>query len=584
MRVEPLRLPFDLSVRMPGSKSIANRALVAACLAEGRTVVHGATLCDDVRLLAENLIRMGYRLRIAADRIEVDGGIPAAPAGREAITLDCGLGGTTLRFLLAVAAITPGTFVLTGGRRLCERPVEDLLDALLALGADVDSENGHPPVRVRGRPLVGGEVEVGTARSSQFLTALLLIAPMLEDGLTVTRREELASPGYVDLTCRVLEEFGVRVQRDGDQWTVAGVGLTAPGTFEVEGDWSAAGAWFVLAARTGGRFRATNLSQDSTQADRAMPDLVAALGDPGDVEIDASDTPDQVMNLAVLAALREGETRIRGVANLRLKESDRLAATARELQKAGVDVEECEDGLTVRGPTRLLPADFACHGDHRIAMATAVLASLRGGMTLDTPDCVTKSYPAFFEDLATARTQPRCIALVGMRGAGKSTLGRALAAALGLDFVDTDESFVNAHGPIGAYVARHGWDAFREREAEAVADALAPGRVVALGGGAVDREATAELVADRALVVWLRERTETLAVRLAATPRPALTGLDPAEEIVAVLERRDPIYARLSDLELPPGQDVEPRVARVRAWLTQLAAGTADRPHDTLRS
>jgi 3-phosphoshikimate 1-carboxyvinyltransferase len=570
MRVEPLRLPFDLSVPMPGSKSIANRALVAACLAEGRTVIHGTTLCDDVRLLAENLIRMGYAVRIGPDRIEVTGGVPDQRS-QDPIHLDCGLGGTTLRFLLAVAAITPGTFVLTGGRRLRERPVKSLLDALAALGADLESEEGHPPIRVRGRPLAGGDVEVGTEQSSQFLTALLLVAPTFEDGLTVTRRGELASPGYVDLTCRVLREFGVRVQIDDDQWAVPGVGLTAPETFTVEGDWSAAGAWFVLASRTGSRFRATNLDLDSTQSDRAMPDLVAALGDPGDVEIDASDTPDQVMNLAVLAALREGETRIRGAANLRLKESDRLAATTRELRKAGVDVEECDDGLTVRGPTRLLPADFACHGDHRIAMAMAVLASLREGTTLDTPDCVTKSYPAFFDDLATARAQPRCVALVGMRGAGKSTLGRALAAALGLDFVDTDESFVAAHGPIGAYVAKHGWDAFRDREAEAVADALAPGRVVALGGGSVDRESTAALVADRALVVWVRERTETLAARLAAAPRPALTGLDPADELIAVLERRDPIYAGLSDLELPPGQDVAQRVDRACAWLGGLA-------------
>ena len=569
MRVDPLRLPFDLSVRMPGSKSVANRALVAACLAEGSTTVRGATLCDDVRLLVENLIRMGYRLRVGPDAIEIEGGIPEA-AGPDPVTLDCGLGGTTLRFLLAVAAVTPGTFVLTGAPRLLERPVGDLVDALTALGADVASEDGCAPIRVRGGRLAGGDVEVGTDRSSQFLTALLLVAPVFEQGLNVTRRGPLASPGYVDLTCRVLAEFGVRVETDGEQWSVPGIGLTAPATFEVEGDWSAAGAWLVLAARTGSRFRAENLRPDSAQSDRAMPDLVAALADPGDVEIDASDTPDQVMNLAVLAALREGETRIRGAANLRLKESDRLAATTRELRKAGVDVTEDEDGLTVRGPTRLLPADFACHGDHRIAMALAVLGSVRSGVTLDTPECVSKSYPSFFEDLAAARANPRCIALVGMRGAGKSTLGRALAAALDLRFADTDEMFAHAHGPIGAFVANHGWDTFRDREADLVAAALRPGHVVALGGGSVDRASTAELVADRALVVWIRERADTLAMRLAASPRPALTGLDPADEIVAVLERRDPIHARLSDLELPPGEDVERRVERVRAWLRRL--------------
>lgn len=569
MRVDPLRLPFDLSVRMPGSKSIANRALVAACLAEGSTTIRGATLCDDVRLLVENLIRMGYRLRVGPDAIEVEGGIPDAKS-LDPVTLDCGLGGTTLRFLLAVAAVTPGTFVLTGAPRLRERPVGDLVDALTALGADVASEDGHAPIRVRGGRLEGGDVEVGTDRSSQFLTALLLVAPVFEQGLNVTRRGPLASPGYVDLTCRVLAEFGVRVENDGEQWSVPGIGLTAPAAFEVEGDWSAAGAWLVLAARTGSRFRTENLRPDSAQSDRAMPDLVAALADPGDVEIDASDTPDQVMNLAVLAALREGETRIRGAANLRIKESDRLAATTRELRKAGVDVTEDDDGLTVRGPTHLLPADFACHGDHRMAMALAVLGSVRSGVTLDTPECVSKSYPAFFEDLAAARANPRCIALVGMRGAGKSTLGRALAAALDLRFADTDEMFADAHGPIGAFVTNHGWDAFRDREAELVAAALRPGHVVALGGGAVDRATTADLVADRALVVWIRERADTLTTRLAAAPRPALTGLDPADEIVAVLERRDPIHARLSDLELPPGEDVERRVERVRAWLRRL--------------
>jgi 3-phosphoshikimate 1-carboxyvinyltransferase len=576
MRVEPLRLPFDLSVRMPGSKSIANRALVAACLADGTTVIRGATLCDDVRLLAENLILMGYRLDVGPEVITVTGGAPEAHAGAP-ITLDCGLGGTTLRFLAALAAVTPGTFTLTGAPRLCERPIDDLVGALRALGADVRTDGDHPPIQIRGQHLRGGEVEVGTNRSSQFLTALLLVAPTFEDGLTVIRRGPLASPGYVDLTCRVLEDFGVRVQTDGEQWTVPGVGFTAPETFTVEGDWSAAGAWFVLAARTGSRFRAENLDPDSTQSDRVLPDLVEALADPGDVEIDASDTPDQVMNLAVLAALRSGETRIRGAANLRIKESDRLAATTRELRKAGIDVDECEDGLTIRGPTRLLPADFACHGDHRIAMAMAILGSLRAGTTIDTPECVAKSYPCFFDDLATARSNPRCLAVVGMRGAGKSTLGRSVAAELGLRFVDTDESFVAEHGPIGAFVAAHGWEAFRDREAALVAESLRPGNVVALGGGAVDREDTARIVADRALVVWVRERVETLGQRLAASPRPALTGLDPADEIVTVLERRDPIHARLSDLELPPGESLAQRMERVRSWLGGLVASAGPR-------
>lgn len=589
----PLVQPFDAELAMPGSKSHANRAIVVACLLRGTTVLDGATPCDDVAVLVDNLRTLGFSLRwLDRDRgrLWIDGGLPAraprhdAARGAAPVVLDCGLAGTALRFLLPVACRVPGEWIVTGNARMQERPIAALVEALRSLGADLDAPSGCPPVRVRGGSLVrGGAVRLDPSASSQFASALLLAGASLEGGVSIELLRPLPSQSYVDLTRRVIADFGGEVSIAGDRVAVERPAGRAPaGDYPIEGDWSAGGAFEVLAALTSSRFRATNLDPASAQGDRRMPELVARLrAAPGDVELDVSDTPDQCMNLAVLAAARRGRTRFLGAGNLRLKESDRLAVLARELGKAGVRVDEHADGVTVHGPARVRPAELDPHGDHRFAFAFAILAATTPGIRIRDPGCVSKSHPRFFADLDGLRAQPRCIAVVGMRAAGKTTFARDLADALGLVTCDTDAEFAREHGDIRHYVTAHGWPAFRACEAAIVARCLRPGRVVALGGGAVETAEVREAL--RAphgpLVVWLQETVATLQARISAEPgaRPALgAGADAVAEIDSVLAARTPHYESVQHLTLPAGLDRRTRVTACTAWLRSLTGFAKD--------
>ncbi|MFH0944117.1 MAG: 3-phosphoshikimate 1-carboxyvinyltransferase [Planctomycetota bacterium] len=570
MKVARLPLPFDLSLDLPGSKSHANRAIVAAALAAGETFLKGATPCEDVSLLAGNLQRMGFDLKwlpSARDCLRIRGGLPEAAPGAP-VELHCGNAGTTLRFLTSVACLVPGDWIVTGSGRMCRRPIAELAAALRSLGAKVEDRSGCPPLRIRGGALRGGEASLDASRSSQFLSSLLLVGPALPAGLRVSLAGPPTSPTYVALTEAVLRDFGAVSHRRENQFEVEGRPYAAPGDYSVEGDWSAAGAYFVLEALTGSRFRGTNLVASPGQGDQEVPALLRSLGLEGDRSVDCTSMPDQLMNLAVFAAFRHGTTTFRGAANLRHKECDRLAVITEQLGRAGVKITETPDGVVVRGPTVPSPAVLDPHDDHRMAMAFAVLGAVAAGIEIRNPDCVRKSYPEFFNDFGRLGRSPRCIAVVGMRGAGKSTFAADLAQELGLDLVDTDERFTSRHGEIGPFVAANGWPAFRGLEEQIVAESLAAGRVVALGGGALESERTRKRL--DAVVVYLEEPASTLIERLQQGSRPALTGLDPEQELRAVLARREPIFRAASTITVPPGLTREQRVAYVTGRLRSL--------------
>ena len=573
MRIEPLRMPFDLALSLPGSKSHANRAIVAAALASGRTILEGATPCDDVSLLVSNLQRLGFDLDWVPgerDTLRVQGGLPGATPGEQPhsapVELFCGNAGTALRFLTAVACLVPGQWIVTGSERMCKRPIGELTAALALLGVELTDSDGCPPVRIRGGNLKGGATRLDASKSSQFLTALMLIGPALPLGLRIELQGALTSPTYVELTEQLLADFGAETRRDGGLVRVSAFPYDAPARYAIEGDWSAAGAYHVLAALTGSRFHGLNLRAQSTQGDRRLPALLDSLGRSGDCAIDCTPIPDQLMNLAVFAAGRRGTTRLYGAANLRHKECDRLAVITNQLRLAGVDIEQTEDGVIVHGPATPQPARLDPHADHRMAMAFSILGALAPGLEVLDPACVSKSYPAFFEDWRQVTSSPRCVVVTGMRGAGKSTFARDLALALDLECVDTDDLFVARHGEIGAFVETHGWRSFREREEQLVREALARGGVVALGGGAVESERTRERLS-AALVVWLQEQWPTLVERLLTGDRPALTELDLGQEVRQVLKRREPLYEEVSRFQVPPGLTREARVAMVLDFL-----------------
>lgn len=553
LSVSALRLPAQSDLRLPGSKSHANRAIVCAALANGKTVIRGATPCDDVLVMVENLAKMGFSVRWLdqeCGELEVRGGIPAAGSG----VLDCHNAGTTIRFLSSVAAVTPGDWTLTGDEYMQRRPIADLADALQSLGVSVTTANGCPPLMIRGGAISGSSVTLNATVSSQYLTSLLLISPQLPRGLSVTIQSTLTSEGYVDLTEKVMRDFGVIVKKEKNTFIVQKSGYRAVSAYEIEGDWSAAGAWLVLNALTGSKVVLPNLRADSDQSDRLLPQAIATLGKKGDVTLDCGDIPDQVMNLCVLAAYRKGTTVLTNIANLRKKECDRIHVIASELARAGADISERGDELVIKGKASLPAADVTLdpHADHRMAMAFAILGLVRGGIRIRNPECTAKSYPSFFRDLETVRQSGKPVSIVGMRGAGKSSLGRRLAKKLGAEHLDSDHLFQDAEGPIRPYIEKHGWDAFRKKEEDVIASAIRPGTVLSLGGGALGSARTRKLIRERTVAVWLQASEPELLKRLSNEKRPRLTDLPLKDEIRKFLLERGPHYREVAKVTVSP--------------------------------
>ena len=553
----------NVTLAMPGSKSVANRLLIAAAVTAtdaAPVTVHDVPTSDDVQHLLAGLGTLGYAVHHDATRATVTIG-PRPATAPDRGELFCGNAGTALRFLVSLAAITEGTWTLTGDAAMQRRPIGPLVLAWQQLGVDVQASNGCPPVRVRSDgPPRGGAVSLDARQSSQFVSSLLLVGSRLENGLDVTFAGDAASLDYARLTARTLASFGIEATVDARGARVRPRPAAARVLdVHVDGDWSAMGVWTCLAHATGARIAGSNLQRGSGQADEALAATLAALPRTGPHTIDVAPLPDQFLNLAVLAALRDGTTTFVGGANLRVKECDRLAVGSRELRRLGADVDERPDGLVVRGGKPLHGGVIDPERDHRVAMAFALLGLLSPGIAIADPGCVAKSYPTFWRDLDTVLAHRPPLVLVGMRGSGKSTLARALVARTAAHHVDVDAQFVDRHGPIAAFVARHGWPAFRAIEAELVAAALQPNTVVATGGGAIEHDETRQLLRQHARVLWLEAPLALLRARLAgdAAARPSLTGAPVLDELEAVLRRRTPLYAEVAHVCIDAGQSLD---------------------------
>jgi 3-phosphoshikimate 1-carboxyvinyltransferase len=409
--------PVRGTIRPPGSKSITNRALVCAALAEGESILRGALDSDDTRVMIEALGRLG--IGVSHDReartIRVAGCGGRIPA-REA-ELFVGNSGTTIRFLTALLALGHGTFRLDGAPRMRQRPIGDLLDALRQLGVDAQSQSGTgcPPVVVHAHGLRGGRAIVAGSISSQFLSGLLMASPGAQGPVELMVQGDLVSRPYVEMTLAVMAAFGVRARVEN----LACYAIPAPQSYRatdyaIEPDASAASYFFAAAAVTGGEVTVEGLSRNSLQGDvgfcdclarmgcsvRYQADSITVAGRPlRGIEIDMNAISDTAQTLGVVAIFAPGPTTITGVAHIRFKETDRLRALAAELRKLGARVEELPDGLRI-APGPLHGATIDTYDDHRMAMSFAVAGLAQPGVVIKDPGCTAKTYPDFFADLA----------------------------------------------------------------------------------------------------------------------------------------------------------------------------------------
>ena len=410
--------PLHATIRPPGSKSITNRALICAALAEGHSLLRGALDSEDTQVMIAALEALGIELAhdTAASEIRVAG--CGGRLGQQDADLYVANSGTTIRFLTAMLAACHGRFRLDGIERMRERPIADLLAALGQLGGQAESETGSgcPPVVIEASGLWGGHAKISGDISSQFLSGLLMACPYAEADVTIEVVGQLVSQPYVTMTLGVMSAFGIEVETD-DALTRFRVhpGKYRGREYEVEPDASAASYFWGAAAVTGGDVTVRGLSRKALQGDVAFcnclaqmgceiehgQDAIRVIGKPlTGVAVDMNAISDTVQTLAVVALFAQGPTTIRGVAHIRHKETDRIGDLARELRKLGADVDELADGLRIT-PGDPRPALIETYNDHRMAMSFALAGLGAPGVTINDPDCTRKTYPGFFDDLGS---------------------------------------------------------------------------------------------------------------------------------------------------------------------------------------
>ena len=420
LRLDPIRR-ISGSITLPGSKSLSNRVLLLAMLSEGETFIENLLDSDDVRRMIDALakLKISYEENRPDKKICVKGERGRIPVDKAELFL--GNAGTAIRPLTAALTLGHGRFVLDGIERMRERPIQDLLDGLNQLGAQVRSINntGCPPVEIIANGLPGGITELSGAISSQYLSAILLTSPYAQTPVEIRIKDHLVSIPYVEMTIRLMNRFGVNVgvSEDFKGFHInAPQSYKSPGTYFVEGDASSASYFLAGAAITGGTITVIGCGTDSLQGDARFAEIMEMMGaevqwEPNQItvrgsgnlkgiDVDMNEMPDAAMTLAVAALFAKGTTAIRNIYNWRLKETERLKAVSSELKKLGATVEEGEDYIIIEPPKKLLPAEIATYDDHRMAMAFSLAACGEVPITLLDPSCVSKTFPDYFDQLS----------------------------------------------------------------------------------------------------------------------------------------------------------------------------------------
>ena len=410
---------IDCTVSVPGSKSLTQRALIAAALADGESILHGPLVSEDTEYSSHALMQMGVEIRKEKESWLVAGNGGTIKTAEEDIFL--GNNGTATRFLTSVAALGEGEFIVDGEERMHQRPIGPLMEALEGWGVDIVSihETGCPPLSIRANGLDGGRTVLPEGKSSQYLSSLLLVAPFARNPATLDVVGEVLSKPYVVMTLQVMADFGIAVEaaHDFSSFTIP-QGIYQARDYRVEGDASNASYFWAAAAVTGGRVTVDNVPVPSLQGDAMLVPLLARMGcdinQAGNgitvtgagrldgITVDMGNMPDVVPTLAVVAAFAEGLTEITNIGHLRIKECDRLHAVVTELTRMGAAVEEFADRMIIHGEggRNLHGAQIETYNDHRMAMSMAVAGLKVPEIRILEEQCVAKSFPDFWQRFA----------------------------------------------------------------------------------------------------------------------------------------------------------------------------------------
>lgn len=416
-RINVAHKPIDATVQLPGSKSLTNRAFIIAGLAQGRSELHGVGLADDMRYMIQFLRNLQIDVSLdEARRVAIvqgcGGHIPAGEAD-----LFCGNAGTVARFGTAMCCLGTGRYRIDGIERMRSRPIGPLVDVLRDLGANIgyDMAEGFVPLTIVARGLRGGQASIRAEQSSQFVSAVLLSAPYAHSDVMLQAVGEVVSEPYIRMTIQMMEDFGVSALAEGGRYIVPALQTYTARRYRIEPDASAASYFLGAAALTGGRVTVDGLGRRSLQGDARFIDALQQMGCSAEqddtsttvigpkggrlrgIDVDLNAMPDMAQTVAVLALFADGPTNVRNVANLRVKETDRIAAVATELAKFGAKVHPRDDGFSIEPPRGPQPAAVDTYDDHRMAMSFA-LAGLRiDGVVINDAECVSKTFPEFFE-------------------------------------------------------------------------------------------------------------------------------------------------------------------------------------------
>lgn len=587
-----------IKIRISGSKSLTNRILALSAFGEGKTIISNFGHCDDTNFMLAGLRKLGLKITKKGDKIEVEGRGGVLPHQKKTIKIYTGNAGTATRFLTAIATLSPNTVIIEGNARMNQRPILELTKALNSLGANIETTNGCTPITIHPQKPKGGEVKINGSISSQYISALLMLGAKTEKGITLKIDQKLCSKPYVAMTLENIAQFkGKTVNKNFEQTSSLPSSLKA-NKVTIEPDSSSAsymGAFGALNPLL--QIELLNVSRKSLQGDIKFLDYLKKMGceikekknsvviqGPKKLKplgtIDMNETPDLVMTFAILAIFTEGKTKITNIENLRIKESDRIKALEQELKKLGIKTKSGKSFLEITG-NPLITKELSekkisihCYDDHRIAMAFGLILNKFQNLKIEDKACVNKSYQNYWKDLELVSKPKEVIkkvVLVGLRGSGKSTLGKILAKKLKLQFLDLDDEVErNAKQKISEIVAKKGWTHFRKLESREVAKLKKKKKILcAAGGGALLSPINTKNLKDESLVIYLHRLPEDCLKKIAKDPnRPRLTkAKTPLKELQETYKKRHPLYLESCDIMLNRENNLEKDAKKIINFL-----------------